>query len=131
MSDQKSRTFEPKPEGQEMTMVDTVQGWADRLESIEIARTGLPRKTIRPIVARKAGVALGTLENIRRGRVKDPRASVVERIRSALLREIESEIRAHEHEKQTLIQTGADPRSPSLQEVDAGLAALRKAIGTK
>lgn len=114
-----------------MSAVETVQSWAERLEAIELARTGAPRKTIRPVVARRVGVAPGTLENLRRGRIKDPRQSLVTKLRAALIRELEAEMRAHEHERHVLIQTGEDPRSSSFEAVDASIAATAEALGLK
>lgn len=111
-----------------MSAVEAVQGWAERLESIEAARTGWPRKAIRPIVARRVGVAPGTLENLRRGRIKDPRKSLYDKLRAALLRELENEIRAHEHERHILIQTGSDPRDDEIVAMDTRISRAKQTL---
>ena len=109
--------------------VEVAQGWAARLENRERARTGWPLKAIRPLVAKKVGVSPGTLENLRHGRTKDPRKSIFDKLRAALIRELEAEMRAHEHEIHILKQTGADPRSDEITAAEKGLAEIREALG--
>jgi hypothetical protein len=109
--------------------VDEARGFARRLEKIERQRSGAPLEIVRPAVARKIGVAPGTLENIARGRVKDVRKGVFDSLKAGLIKELQAEMRRYEFELQCLLQTGADPRSPEIAEVEAGLAQARQALG--
>lgn len=112
----------------EATDIDTALSWTKRLEGIERTRSGLPAEEVRPIVARRVGVAPGTLENIHRKRIKEPRKSLMDKLRSALVRELEAEAMRYEHEAQILIQTGSDPRNGEIAEVVAGLAKIRETL---
>jgi enoyl reductase-like protein len=112
----------------EATDIDTALSWTKRLEGIERIRSGLPAEEVRPIVARRVGVAPGTLENIHRKRIKEPRKSLMDKLRAALVRELEAEAMRYEHEAQILIQTGSDPRHGEIAEVVAGLAKIRETL---
>lgn len=109
--------------------VADAQRFTERLETIEAQRSGAPLTVVRPTVARRLGVAPGTLENIRRGRIKDVRKGVFDSLKDGLIRELQAEMRRYEFELQILRQTGTDPRSPEISEVEAGLAQARKALG--
>lgn len=107
---------------------EVARGWAARLENRERARTGWPLKTVRSIVAKRVGVSPGTLENLRRGRIKDPRQSLCDKLRAALVRELQAEMRAHEHEIHVLQQTAFDPRSDEIAAAEKGLSEIRAAL---
>lgn len=109
--------------------VDDARRYAQRLETIEANRSGAPLTVVRPTVARRLGVAPGTLENIRRGRVKDVRKHVWDRLTSGLINELQAEMRRYEHELSILRQTGSHPCSDEIAEVEAGLAKAREALG--
>lgn len=109
--------------------VERAQKWARVLEDREAHRHGLAVREARPRVARQTGVAAGTLENLRNGRLKAVAVHVYERLRNALDRELVAEMRALEHELQLIRQQGADPRQVEVDEVVAHLAAVRKALG--
>jgi hypothetical protein len=112
----------------EATDITTALEWTRRLEDMERGRSRLPAAEVRPIVARRVGVAPGTLENIHRGRIKQPRKSLMDALRNALVRELEAEAMRYEHEAQILIQTGSDPRDGEIAEVVAGLATIRETL---
>lgn len=112
-----------------MTAATMAQSMVRRLETMERMRSGAPLKSVRPRVARAVGLSPGTLENIRRGRTKDPRFSVIEKLRAALIRELEREKRAHEHELQILMQIGADPRGNEVTAVVEGIAQIDGELG--
>lgn len=109
--------------------VEDARQFARRLEDREAARSGATLHFVRPVVARRIGVSPGTLENLRRGRLKDVRKSIFDSLKAGVIREIEAEMRRCEHELQILRQTGADPRSDEIAEVEAGLAKAREALG--
>ena len=111
--------------------LEKAQGWGRTLEDKEAARTGLRLVEARPLVARKTGVAPGTLENLRNGRLKAIAAHVYERLRAGVIHELEAEMRHLEHELQILRQTGVDPRSGEDAALVASLAKVREALGLK
>ena len=114
-----------------LALVREAKTYATRLEEGEAKRNGLTRLQARPTVARKLGVAPGTLENLSRGRLKDPLRinGLLARLRGAVVRELGAEIQRLEHERHVLIQTGVDPRSLEMAAVDAGLATAKEALG--
>lgn len=108
---------------------DTAASWAERLERRERERSGLPLHQARPVVARKLGIAPGTLENLRRGRIKDPRQSLFDRLRTGVIRELEAEMRRLETEIHVLRQIGSDPRDDEITAAETDLASIRAALG--
>lgn len=109
--------------------VERGRSWGRFLEDREASRAGVPIRQARPSVARRTGVATGTLASLRNGRLKAIAAHVYDRLRAAVERELVAEMQALEHELQTLRQTGADPRSPQVAEAETHLAAARRALG--
>ena len=109
--------------------VDRARGWTRVLEDREATRNGLTLKEARPRVARRAGVASGTLENLRNGRLKAVAVHVYERLRLAVERELVAEMAALEHELQILRQSDVDPRAAEVEAVVSHLTAARQALG--
>lgn len=114
---------------QSSAYVEHAQGWARALEDREAARSGLSVATAREAVARRVTVPAGTLENLRKGRLKAIAVHVYDRLRAGLIRELEAEVRHLEHELQILRSTGADPREGEIAAVVASLAKAREALG--
>jgi len=111
----------------EMTLAEfdtTARKWARDLEDRERIRTGLPLAKARGIIARKIGIPAGTLETLRNGRRKGICAWAFDRLRSAVLNELQAEIARCQHEIHIARQTGVDPRSP---EMDALARAVERA----
>ena len=104
---------------------ERARGWVTRLERAEKARTGCDLDEERETVASRLGVLPGSLENLRRGRTKGIRGWIYERLRAAMIVQLQHEIAAQKHELEMLIQGGSRPDSGEIQEVLAGLAALR------
>lgn len=102
-------------------LVDDARGYARWLE----------RRSSRADVARRAGVSPGTIENVKRGRLKDPLRlrGIVDRLRGVMLDELNKEIARLEHERGVLLAIGTDPRSDEMAEVAESLAACRKTLG--
>ena len=98
--------------------------WAHMLERNERSRTGGSVATVRAAIAQRLGVAPGTLENISRGRLKGVRAWVAEKIRGAVIRELEREIQRLQGELHMAHQSGAHPAA---DEVCAALSAIAEA----
>jgi len=102
-------------------LVDDARGYARWLE----------KRSSREDVARKAGIAPGTMENVKRGRLKDPLrlSGIAARLRSLMVGEINKEILRLEHERQILLATGADPRSDALVQAATAIADARATLG--
>ncbi len=119
------------PECQSMSAVESVRearGWAELLEKNEVRRTGLTRSEVRPIVARKVGVPASKLYSLWRNRLKDT-GSWKERLRAAVVRELQSELARLQHEQNLLAQTGAHPASHEASAVLADIDAVHVALG--
>jgi hypothetical protein len=106
----------------------TAREWVARLETNEARRTGRGLMSAREVVARRLGLPGGTLENIRRGRTKGIRSWIEERIRTAVIRELEREIVGLENELHLARQCGAHPGSDEILSAEAALASARKAL---
>ena len=68
------------------------------MEDQEALRLGRSVKSVRPALARDMGIAPGTLEDIRKGRLKGLRGRVERAIDSALVRFLERQQRGIDHE---------------------------------
>ncbi len=111
--------------------VDRSEAWAKALEDKEAERAAVPLSEARVKVSGRAGVNPGTLENLRKGRLKAIAAHVYEALRVALIRELEAEMRALDHQLHVLRQSGEDPRSDKTAAVLADIAVVRRALGLK
>jgi transposase-like protein len=112
-----------------VSYVEKARAWSRTLEDREASRSHQPIKQCRPTVARKTGIAPGTLANLRNGRLKAVSVHVYERLRASVEQELVSEMKALEHELQTLRQIGLDPREAEVEQVVAHLQAARSLLG--
>ena len=115
-------------ETDKMTADVLARQWVTRLELREARTAGTTLANARTTVARRLGVAPGTIENLRRGRTNGVRAWLAEKIAQAVIREILSEIRGLEHELAMARQCGARAGGSEIAEIEAGLAALVAAL---
>lgn len=106
-------------------------GWVESLEKREAARSGQPVREARVRLANRIGVMPGTLENIRRKRVKEARVGVFEKVRRAFIRSLEDEIAALTHELQMARQCGVDPREDEVARIEAAIAQALTLIADK
>ena len=109
--------------------VDRARGWAKRLEDAEAARSGVPVALARLAIARRLAMPVGTLENLRKGRVKAIAAHWYDTLRNGGIRHGEAELRHVQHELEVARQTGLDPSSGDFQSALASEARLREALG--
>lgn len=109
--------------------VDEARKWSRRLEDRERTRAGLKLKDAREAVARRIAVPPGTMQNLRKNRLKTIAVHLYDRLRAGVIRELEAEMLHLEHELSILRQTGADPRHGEIDEVVASLAKVRAALG--
>jgi ABC-type phosphate transport system auxiliary subunit len=101
---------------------------ARALEDRVRSQQGVSLSAARAIVARRLNLLPGTLENLRRNRIKDVRQRVADRLRAAYLRELEREHAGLEHELACLKATGARLNSDEITEVETDLAKIREAL---
>ena len=112
-----------------LAFVDDARAWSMALEEREQKRSGLSLADARRIVARRANVAPGTLENLRKRRLKSSDVGWYTRLRLLLIEELKQEMREHDREIKMLVALGADPRSDEMAQAEAGLKAIEKALG--
>jgi transcriptional regulator with XRE-family HTH domain len=108
-----------------MSAAAAVQDWASRLIRREAQRSHLDRDNATRAVARRIGLAPGSLSNVARGRAKRLTLAITDAIRAAMIRELEREIEGLTHELHLARASGADPRSLQVAEVESLLAAAR------
>lgn len=109
-----------------MSAIDlSARQWAAALEAMEKERTHVSVPVARRTVARRIGVAPGSLENLSRGRSKGVRVTIYEKIRAAFIRACEQEMARLQHEMELARQAGRGPHSGEIGEIQAHFAALR------
>lgn len=94
----------------------------ERLERFELERGGGNRKEARRRVARQVGVGPATIENIWRGRVKDPRSSLLSKLVAAVINATQRQIQFLEHELQVARRIGLPPGDDVIIEVETHIA---------
>lgn len=104
--------------------------WALKLERAEANRTGLPLGAVRTRLAARLGIGPGTLENLRRNRVKGVREWLYETLRQALFDELSRELVAIQHEMDCLALAGLGSDDPSMVEVSEALEKAKRALKT-
>ena len=96
-----------------------------RLEKREAAQSGANLPDVRKAIARKIGEAPGTIENIRRGRIKRMVEGTTDKIKAALIRSIEGEIAHLSHEVEMLRRTGSPLDGDEILEAETLLSRAR------
>lgn len=122
MDIQSQRTFAPMTAAADIA---STQAFSRRLTAAEARRAGVPESMARTVVARREGIAPGTLENIERGRAKSVAGWIRDKLRAAVLREIEREIARLECERAALVATAYRVDDAAISEIDALLAKVR------
>lgn len=117
-----TRQNEPMP----TTIDDFAQKWAADLAKDEAERTGLPLPLACKSVARRMGLPVSSIDNIRRKRVKSVSARVMERIRGAVINKINQEIAALNHELHIAMATADHPADPEILEAQTVLEAAKR-----
>lgn len=107
---------------------ERARGWAKLLEDREAAKSGQPLATAREAVARRIGVLPGTLENLRKNRLKGIAAHLYDQLRGGVIRALELELAHVEHELQIARQAGFDPREREIEALVASRARLRTTL---
>ena len=110
-----------------MTSIDVAEDHARTLVKRERADAGSNENAIRA-VGEKTGLGYWTIWSLWHRRRKSGEG-VVDRLRGAVIRQLEAEVRHLEHELQVLRATGADPRDGEIASVVASLAKVRQTLG--
>lgn len=108
---------------------EAARRWAGELEEREARRSGVSRLQARRIVARRTGLAPGTLENIKNRRTKGVRGWVLGVLQAAYVREIENEIARLSHELDMVRLGVLASDGDEILEMEAQRAALRELVG--
>ena len=99
--------------------------WVDEAEARESYRSGIKRPHARAELARRWKVGFWTLTNFRRGRLKDLRGTMRDRIRAGVIREIEQEISRLTHDLELARRSGARLSDNEIFEISAALETAR------
>lgn len=105
-----------------------VAGWARSLEDRRCSR-GMKLPEARRVLARDTGVSAGTFESLRRGRLKGVKNWIAERIRSAVIRDLQQEIARCTHELELARQAGLDPRSSDMAALETAVQKANELMG--
>jgi hypothetical protein len=119
--DSVSKRTDESPEG-------VARQWLDRLEAQEARRFGVAKPIARARVAKRLGVAPGTLENVARGRLKGLTVRVFNRLQAAVIDALEADKQGLEHEIFLARQGGVDARARAVCAAEAALEEARKVL---
>jgi len=103
------------------TDIETANGLLGRLETIEGQRSGSSARDVRAAVARRLQTPPGTLENLRRLRLKGIPSWLMSRIRAELIIALQQQARHLEHEISIHLQAGKHHSDADLAEAQARL----------
>jgi ribosomal protein L29 len=111
-----------------LAYVDEAHRLGKMLEDRQARRDGSNVEEARKVVARKLGAAPGTLRNLRKRRLKDVGAGLLDGLRAYVVRELHEEARQLDHEAQLLLASGAHPDSGALAEIRQDLARIKSVL---
>lgn len=108
--------------------VSTAKALAATIEDHEARRLRVPVSRARRIVAHRLGAAPGTLENLRRMRLKNVSSWLMARIRAEFVAVLQAEVTRLEHEISIHLQAGVDHRGHDLAKAQAQVPSARKIL---
>lgn len=111
-----------------MTDVSSARHMAIVLEDSEAKRLGIKVAKARPRVASNLGTAPGTLENLRRRRLKSVPSWLLSRLRAQFLKLLQAELGRLQHEITVHLQAGTDNREDDLCAAQAQLDAAKEIL---
>ena len=111
-----------------VSLDDDAREWAERLEDRESANSGLSLALARQRVGRRIGVAVGTLENLRRGRLKGLKTQILERIRVAFITDLETQIKALSNDLENAKKCTVGNGGVAFRAAEAALDHAKEAI---
>lgn len=107
---------------------DLRREWARRAEVHEGLRLNVKQPEARKSLARRWGVSFWTLTNWHRGRLKDLRSGIRDRIDQGILRELDLEIKRLSHELELARQCGARLSDDETTKVQASIEKLHSLL---
>jgi len=102
--------------------------WVVAIEDHHARALKQPLPIARKHLARKVGIPPGTLENIRRGRLKGIRRGVAERLHDFMIRHLETEINKLANELELLIQSRKNNCATEIVAAQAAIAEARRLL---
>lgn len=108
--------------------VTTASNMIQRLENIEAEQRGVTVREVRGIISRRVKLSAASIANLRRGRRKSVKTDEMGRVRVALIKALQKQIVALEHEINIHRQTGADHRDRDFAKAQAALDEARALI---
>ncbi len=111
-----------------MADVSTARRMAVAIEDNEARRLGIAVSAARPKVASRLKASAGTLENLRRDRLKSVPSWLMTNIRLMFVQLLQSEIRRLEHEISLHLQAGADHRDDDLCAAEAQVQSAKEIL---
>lgn len=110
--------------------VSTAHQLTAAIEDAEAKRLGVTILQARPRVAQRLGASPGTLENIRRFRLKKIPNWLMARIRAEFVAILQAEIRRLEHEITIHLQAGVDHHCDDLAKAKAQVDQAKALLGS-
>lgn len=107
---------------------DRARHWSKWLEASERLRHGRSQIDARLRLATRAGTTPGTLENLRKGWLKDVGTALYERLRRLMIDELRAEAAAHEHEIAVLLELGQHVCDREIEEAQTSLRQIRAVL---
>lgn len=107
---------------------DRARHWSKWLEASERLRHGRSQIDARLRLATRAGTTPGTLENLRKGRLKDVGTALYDSLRHLMIDDLRAEVTAHEHEITVLQRLGGPVADREIQEAQASLRQIRTVL---
>ena len=122
----KNGTFRTQPEGGVMSMsaVETAASLIRSFEREDSLRCG-GQQPARRALARKLGVAPGTLKSAREGRLKRICVEFFTRLKAEEMRRLNTALAGSEHDLAMARAIGLDPRSADFMALEAAVAAAQ------
>lgn len=102
--------------------------WATVIEDGEARRLGRNIEEVRPIVANRLGVAPGTIERLRKGRVKGVKTWLYGRLRGLVIEELQREIHGLQHELFLARQSGVGAGDDAIIAAQTHIAAAQELL---
>jgi transposase-like protein len=109
--------------------IETASRFARVVEDSEAVRLGIQVRAARKSVARRLGVAPGTLKNLRSLRAKVVPNWLMVRIRAEFINVLQAEIRRLEHQITIARQIGLDHRDDDLAAAETEIRKAKALIG--
>lgn len=110
---------------------DFIREWIVEAEDNEVRRSGNERPTARNTIASRIGISAGTIDSIRRRRIKDLRGSIRDRIVDFMVGDLEKEMARLQHNLEMARLCSDRPDADAVIEAQTLLARAKRLIEEK